>query len=305
MLTKTRCCVAVVLFCVLTALAAAQGTPGGKTPHLADFNPLSEEELQTGVIRLFDGISTFGWKNDAKVEDGILSFTGNLEKTPRWFLSEKKLEGLTWQLGVATYHGKISGISLIDAKPLATTPLFDGKTLTGWTLYGKAEAEVKDGAIRLTNGSGSLESDGKYGDFVLQLEYFTPVRPEGKGVNSGVFFRCIPGEIMNGYECQILNNPGEDDYKNYIGTDTGGIFRRQVGRNIGPKDGEWNYLTIAAKEARIATWVNGIQAADWTDERAPHNNPRNGRRTEAGTIQFQAHDPETEVLFRNIRIQEL
>ena len=110
---------------------------------------------------------------------------------------------------------------------------------------------------------------------------------------------------MNGYECQILNNPGAKDYESFIGTDTGGIFRRQVGRNVGPKDGEWNYLTIAAKGARMATWVNGIQVTDFEDERAPHNNPRNGKRTEAGTIQFQGHDEGTEILFRNIRIREL
>jgi len=306
-----RCFVAALLFYAFTTLAAAQGTPGGKTPVLTGFTPLSEEELKVGVIRLFDGISTFGWKGDAKVEKGSvrypntfqLSFTGKFEDTPCWFFDEiGELEKAYTAGRLADGHVEIV---VQPGKKRETTSLFDGKTLVDWTLHGKAEAVVEDGAIRLTNGQGSLESDGKYGDFVLQLEYFTPVRPEGKGVNSGVFFRCIPGEVMNGYECQILNKPGENDYKNFIGTDTGGIFRRQVGRNVGPKDGEWNYLTLAARGARMAAWVNGIQVTDWTDERAPHNNPRNGCRTEAGTIQFQGHDPETEILFRNIRIQEL
>ena len=309
-----RCLTASLLFCFLTALAIAQGTPGGKTPIITEFTPLSEQELQVGAIRLFDGFSTYGWQN-GKIENGALYYSNaNSENSPMWFFSPveggERVARIGGQVPPPPYQppgsavGTHATLALI-AVPQDMKPLFDGKTLAGWTLRGKAEAVVEDGVIKLTNGSGSLESDGKYGDFILQLEYFTPVRPDGKGINSGVFFRCIPGETMNGYECQILNKPGEKDYASFIGTDTGGIFRRQVGRNVGPKDGEWNYITIAAKGTRMATWVNGIQVTDWNDEREPHKNPRNGCRTEAGTIQFQGHDPGTEILFRNIRIREL
>jgi hypothetical protein len=331
-MTLRNCLSASALFCCFTALAAAQGTLGGKTEILKGFTPLSEKELQEGVIRLFDGVSTFGWKGDPKVEDGKLFSTGKLEETPLWFFVSrtynqadnqnvtspirlvrkplKKLPSLPKRAGFDKMDSLLlesptQSFTKFNVRLQKFISLFDGKTLNGWTIRGEAKADIKDGVLRLTNGSGSLESDGKYGDFVLQLEYLTPERPEGKGVNSGVFFRCIPGETMNGYECQILNNPGEKDYKSYIGTDTGGIFRRQAGRNVGPKDGEWNYLTIAAKGNRMATWVNGIQVTDWTDERKPHQNPRNGCRTEAGTIQFQGHDPSTEILLRNIRIREL
>ena len=309
-----NCFATSLLFCILVAIAAApfataQGTPGGKTTIITEFTPLSQEELKKGTIRLFDGFSTYGWKDDVnvKVENGRLLTHYSLDalkNTPIW-----GAEGLAGELctipGGSSADLRTMVLQQVTMLPHNMTPLFDGKTLDGWSIRGKAEAVVVDGVIKLTNGSGSLASDGKYGDFILQLEYFTPVRPEGKGVNSGVFFRCIPEDMMNGYECQILNNAGAGDYERFIGTDTGGIFRRQVGRNVGPKDGEWNYLTLAAKGNRIATWVNGIQTADWTDERAPHANPRNGCRVEAGTIQFQGHDPETEILFRNIRIREL
>jgi len=286
-----RTCFAVSLsFFLLAAVAVAQ-----KTSVFTGYTPLSEQHLQEGFLRPFDNVGTFGWKGqgaDLRLNDGKLHYTGSVVNTPFYFWG---FDAVPWNI-----------FSHSDtARPEGLTPIFDGKTLTGWTLRGAAEATVVDGAIRLTNGSGSLESEGKYGDFVLQLEYFTPDRPEGAGINSGVFFRCIPGETMNGYECQILNKPGTRDYQNFIGTDTGGIFRRQIGRNVAPEDGKWNYLTIAARGARIATWVNGIQVTDWTDDRVPHNNPRNGRRIESGTIQFQGHDPGTEILFRNIRIREL
>ena len=280
------------LFCLFSSIVVAQGTPGGKTPIFTGFTPLSEQYLQEGYIRPFNNVDMFGWRH-AMLNDGKLHFTGTVAHTPFFFL------------GHETVPRNIFTHTDADKPKGAMTIIFDGETLAGWTLRGAAEAAVVDGVIRLTNGSGSLESEGKYGDFVLQLEYFTPVRPEGKGINSGVFFRCIPGETMNGYECQILNNAGENDYRSFIGTDTGGIFRRQVGRNVAPKDGEWNYLTLAARGTRMATWVNGIQVTDWNDERAPHNNPRNGSRIEAGTIQFQGHDPETVILFRNIRVREL
>jgi hypothetical protein len=282
-----HCFAASLFFCLFAALLIAQGTPGGRTQVFTGFLPLSERQLQEGFIRPFDNVTTFGWQGNARINDRRLNFTGAVAHTPFFFLG---FDAVPWNI--------FSGTDTV--RPEGMTPIFDGKTLTGWTIRGNVEATAGDGIMFLKGGSGSLESEGRYGDFVLQLEYRTD-----KVVNSGVFFRCIPGQTMNGYECQILNNPGENDYKNFIGTDTGGLFRRQVGRNVGPKDGEWNYLTIAAKGARMATWVNGIQVTDWTDERPPHQNPRNGRRTEAGTIQFQGHDPGTESWFRNIRIREL
>lgn len=196
-----------------------------------------------------------------------------------------------------------NGISESRGKPINMQP----QTEADWRpVSGASKAVWTDGELELSGGSGWLESVREYGDFVLQLEYLTEKPEEGKaGVNSGVFFRCIPGEKMNGYECQIFNNPPASDYDKYIGTDTGGIFRRCVGRNLGPKDGEWNYLTVAARGPMIATWVNGIQAVDWTDTRAEHDNPRNGLRLKPGTIQLQGHDPETKIRFRNFRIAEL
>jgi hypothetical protein len=301
---------------------------GVKPPVLTGFVPLTDAELKDGWIALFDGVSLYGWRTvegKYKVQDGLLASdrnqddqSGTIRLTSRFGNSvvtgERYLAGGNGNWSPFTFHTESGnqfpagtpGITLntgqfrnIKLLPQRTKPLFDGKTLTGWTVKPKSEAKVVDGAIQLTGGSGSLESEGKYADFVLQLEYKTD-----KPVNSGVFFRCIPGELMNGYECQIFNDPPLEDYKKFIGTDTGGIFRRQAGRNVGAKDGQWNYLTIFARGTQISTWVNGIQVTDWVDNRTPNPNPRKGYRPDAGTIQFQGHDPTTEILFRNIRISE-
>jgi len=295
----------VFLCCVFIAASFSQEeprpplTPESARVVLTGFAPLSEEELQNGTLRIFDGVSTFGWGGNARVQNGVLHFTGNLfQDSPFYFFTavNSPIEG-TFAID------RTAGTFTVDQSEM--TSLFDGRILTGWRKHGSVVAFVEDGVMVLTGGGGSLETIDVFGDFILQLEYYTPVRPAGEGVNSGVFFRSIPGERMNGYEAQILNHPGERDFQNFIGTETGGIFRRQIARNVGPRDGEWNYMTVVARGPRMATWVNGIQVTDWTDERDPHPNPRNGLRTEAGTIQFQGHDPATVIKFRNIRIREL
>ena len=43
----------------------------------------------------------------------------------------------------------------------------------------------------------------------------------------------------------------------------------------------------------------------WTDERPEAENPRIGLRLAPGTIQLQAHDLETDVIFHEIRLREL
>ena len=265
-----------LLFCFLSVNASAQ--PSAFT----GFVPMSELHLQEGFVRPYDNVSVFGWGGIVRLHHGKLHFTGPVVQTPLYFLG----------FPVVPQH-IYAGIDTL--RPSGMKPIFDGKTLEGWTSRGTIQASVVDGAIRLTGGLGSLESEGQYGDFVMQLEYFTPERPANRGVNTGVFFRCIPGEVMNGYECQIFNAEGE----------TGSIFRRQAARNVEPKDGQWNYITLGVRGQRMAVWVNGIQVIHWTDERRPHDNPRTGLRTKPGTIQLQGHDPDTEVLFRNIRIREL
>jgi hypothetical protein len=64
-------------------------------------------------------------------------------------------------------------------------------------------------------------------------------------------------------------------------------------------------MTVAANGRHLATWVNGVQQADWTDNRPQSDNARNGCRLEKGAISLQGHDRTTDLDFRNIRIAEL
>jgi hypothetical protein len=215
-------------------------------------------------------------------------------------------------------------------KPGDLEPIFNGKDLTGWKRYtadakrAKTEFSVTpEGWLHLKNGPGDLQTAGSYDDFVLQVE----CRTHGNRLNSGVFFRCIPGEYQNGYEAQIHNGFDADKPKEYtveeydpktnelkdkkkvksaaVDYGTGAIYRRVPARKQAARDNEWFTMTVVADGRHIATWVNGVQTVDWTDNRPLKNNARNGCRLEKGPISLQGHDATTDIDFRNLRIAEL
>ncbi|MFO0970556.1 MAG: DUF1080 domain-containing protein [Gemmataceae bacterium] len=203
-------------------------------------------------------------------------------------------------------------------------PIFNGKDLTGWKEFPgkKSKFAVVDGAINVKDGPGDLQTAGKYRDFILQLE----CKSNGKHLNSGIFFRCRDNEYQNGYEAQIRNQFTPKPTQKYLIEDydprtnkllgkrevfyaavdygTGAIYRRQPARKEMSRDGEWFGMTIVARGAHFATWVNGIQVTDWTDNRPRSDNARTGRKLEAGHISIQGHDPTTDLSFRNLRIAE-
>ncbi len=322
------------------AAAYPSQTLGARPPVLTGFKTLTKEQLNEGWVQLFDGVSTFGWE----VESGDAKLSVQKRGDDTILHCEKKAGGeviLLHKMGNAKITLETDGTGMYGSEGKGFGNHFDARsninvTVGGTNLKtfqesfvigvrglpqqnltthlseadwkpaaGASKAAWNDSELTLTGGSGMIETVKEYGDFVLQLEYFTEADENGKGVNSGVFFRCIPGEMMNGYECQIYNNPPAEDYEKFIGTDTGGLFRRCVGRNVGAKDGEWNYLTIAVRGPMMATWVNSIQVTDWQDTRKEDANPRKGLRLKPGTIQLQGHDPGTKIKFRNMRIAEI
>ena len=192
----------------------------------------------------------------------------------------------------------------IVLRPLGLEPLFDGKTLEGWRTHPDLKGTftvTPAGELRVQGGRGQLETKRSFGDFVLQLE----AKTSAPNMNSGVFFRCIPKDVMMGYESQIHNGYRDGDRTRPVDCGTGGIFRRQNARIVASDDGQWFTKTIVAQGRHFAVWVNGLQVTDWNDDRPPHDNPRRGFRKEAGTIMLQAHDPTTDVLFRHLSASEL
>ncbi len=205
--------------------------------------------------------------------------------------------GLQFNTGKAEFRN-------IKLKPLGLADLFNHKDLTGWRLHSgtpTVATVTKDGDLNVKVGWGQLETEEKYGDFVVQTEVIC----NAANVNSGVFFRCIPGDLMNGYECQINNAFKDNDRTKPKDCGTGGIYRRQNARRVVPDDFHWFQMTIVADGLHMAAWVDGYPVSDWTDPRKPDKNPRNGSRTDPGTFAIQAHDKTTDLTLRYFRAAEL
>lgn len=208
-------------------------------------------------------------------------------------------------IGLQLNQGRVE-FRNIKLRPLGLKSIFNGRDLSGWKVYpgekNKSQFSVTPaGELNVKNGPGQLESDSHYGDFVLQLEVFV----NGEKLNSGVFFRSIPGDWWNGYESQIHNGYADDDRARPLDFGTGAIYRRQKARQVVSNDFEWFYKTVLATGNHIAVWVNGQQVTDWTDNRAANANPRQGLRTEPGSLIIQGHDPTTDISFRRLRAGEL
>jgi hypothetical protein len=190
-------------------------------------------------------------------------------------------------------------------EPILLEPLFSGVDLKGWKQYHGDDKRAKskftvtpEGWLNVKDGPGDLQTEQQFDDFLLQFECIS----NGKQLNSGIFFRCLPGQYQNGYEAQIHNGFVDNDRTKPKDYGTGAIYRRQKARKVVPNDFEWFSMTLIARGNHMATWVNGYQVTDFADTRPANDNPRNGSKTGKGPISIQGHDPTTNLSFRNIRI---
>jgi hypothetical protein len=203
------------------------------------------------------------------------------------------------------------------------TPLFDGKTLTGWKnpyLFGKAEAV--DGEIRLTaENKFFLITEKTYTDFVFEGEVLLP---EGKA-NSGFMFRA---QVANagtnkakvfGYQAEVdgdekrkwagglydegrrawfispRNNAGKDataeDRK--ACEESIAAFRKRAGDCF--KRNDWNTYRITCQGKKIKIEVNGVVTTEVEDDKDA-----------SGPIGIQHHGEKGQTYrFRSLRIREL
>lgn len=279
--------------------------PQGGRCYEVNIAPWDENDYPTGSIveraRVRHDLSRPGWQQfEIRVCGADVVVKVNGETAVEY--SDPRPLGRGY-IGLQFRRGKVE-FRNIKLRPLGSVNLFNGKDLTGWRTHPESKSRFEvtpEGWLNVKDGRGMLETENSYADFTLQLECIT----HGEGLNSGVFFRCIPGELMNGYECQIHNGFRDGDRSKPADCGTGGFFRRQDARRVVANDGEWFYLTLHADGPHMAAWVNGIQVSDWTDTRKPDANPRKGLRLDAGTIQLQGHDPTTNLSFRNIRLAPL
>lgn len=182
-------------------------------------------------------------------------------------------------------------------------PLFDGKSLAGWRASeAPGSFDVRDGAIVVRGPRSHLYYVGAvqrhdFRDFELQLEVMT--RP---GANSGVYFHTAwqdEGWPAKGYEVQVNNS--QSDPKR-----TGGLYAVEDNYRAPVEDDVWFTLRIRVEGRRVRTFVDDKPIVDYTQpERPERPADMKGRVLSSGTFALQAHDPDSEVRYRNIKVRVL
>ena len=192
-----------------------------------------------------------------------------------------------------------------SAKAQEMTPLFDGKTLTGWTGVGGREGNwVVENGLLITRGEGGgwLSSKEVYGDFHVSLEY--KLQPGG---NSGLFIRS-PHEgdpAYTGMEIQILDDEDARYAQLMPYQYCGSVYGVEAAKRGHTKPaGQWNQMEVIAQGTHIQVRLNGATVVD-TDlnnhKDAVTSHP--GIERHEGYIGLQSHSEPVE--FRNIKIKPL
>jgi hypothetical protein len=194
--------------------------------------------------------------------------------------------------------------------------IFNGTDLSGWDKKGgDATYAVEDGAIVGRSAPNTpntfLATDKDYADFILELDF----KVDEGDFNSGVQIRSqSKKEHNNGrvYGYQVEIDPTSRAYTGGIYFEGGSPERpggwlqnldgNEAARNAF-RHGEWNHFKVVAKGRRIQTWLNGVPAADVTDEDEEAFLP-------SGFIALQVHSvgdsrDTKEVRWKNIKLTVL
>ncbi|HUT26267.1 MAG TPA: DUF1080 domain-containing protein [Sumerlaeia bacterium] len=223
-------------------------------------------------------------------------------------MTEGLVAGLALTLALALAGASARGAEDGGKEPNGFAPIFDGKTLAGWTQKnGEAKYAVEDGAIvgtAVPNTPNSfLCTEKTYGDFILELEFKVD-----EGLNSGVQIRSNSLKDYNNYRVhgyQVEIDPSPRAYSAGIYDEARRGWLNDLSNNEPArkafKAGDWNHLRIEAIGDRFRTWINDVPAADLVDSM-----------TLEGFVGLQVHGiganqdmAGKQVRWRNLRIKDL
>lgn len=191
--------------------------------------------------------------------------------------------------------------------------LFNGRDLSGWTVYvdgdGVASEEawsVDNGVIRASGvGKGYLHTDRAHADYVLTLDWRWPEGDAGGRANSGVLLHIVGPDTLwpKSIEAQLktgragdfasfsdARSDNEIVSRNPGGASTGRLPR--PGESAEKPVGEWNTYRITARGGELVLEVNGREV-----------NRLTGVTPSGGHIGLQSEGHAIE--FRNISLEPL
>jgi hypothetical protein len=183
------------------------------------------------------------------------------------------------------------------------TALWNGRDFTDWRIAGPESFRIENGAIVAHGAPGHAFYDGpfrghRFRDFELKVDVMTRANSNG-GIYVMTEFQPA-GWPEKGFEVQVNNTYTSDPIK------TGSLYQVANINEPPARDDEWftqhvvvsgDTITVRVNDRQTVSWT---QPADWSGARGLPN-----RRLAPGTIALQAHDPNSTVYYRNIRLKPL
>ena len=177
-------------------------------------------------------------------------------------------------------------------------PLFDGRSLAGWSVQDGPEAAfyVNDGAIVVHESAGYpawLRSARQYENFDLRGEFFV------KGwINSGIYLHA-PEHGRNMW-CGMKINIFHEANEHAAPESMGSIFPLVPPLKVNVKNkAEWNTFRIEMDWPRLKVWTNGEPVQDLDLETVPELR----HRLRSGYLGLESLS--YPIRFRNLHIREL
>jgi lysophospholipase L1-like esterase len=210
--------------------------------------------------------------------------------------------------------GLVPAVANEDLAENRFTPLFDGKSLSGWERLDTVPVEHVGGKWRVENGvligdqdppghGGLFVTKDSFRDFVLRLEV-----QQDYPTDTGVFVRM--GVDGKSHQLTLDYRPLGEFGAIFLPWTQGRILRNPDGiRHHIP--GEWNdvIVSVEGEPARLRMWLNGVLITDF------QHTPQSTKGVPAqGRIGLQVHPdvpnlitwkPGNTVRFRNIRLHRL
>ena len=279
-----------------------RSTPNEITPEIKAFKAAIQYAKKNSAVHFMpsfpswmDGTSRGRWYED-EFEVGGQGVPG--DPGIRWYFDQLTASMLPIEEVQAVKDGYTLDGSWISKaeRDQGFEPLYDQKTLTGWTMVGASEIPWRTDDKMLTGPEDTgtwIRSWRRFKDFNLRLEVKLT-----EGCNSGIFVRAplAARQSRNGMECQLLGIHKTPD-KNSAGS----LYDGEPAMVDAFKDaGEWNEFDIIYVGRRIKITLNGTIIHD----RDLTGHPILGNRTLEGYIGLQAHGHGS-AQFRNVRILEI
>lgn len=181
--------------------------------------------------------------------------------------------------------------------------LFSGENLDGWRISeNPGSFSIEEKLLKVSGPRAHAFYVGKVGNADFKnFELLVEVKTLPKA-NSGIFIHTgyqETGWPEKGYEVQV--NQSHSDWRK-----SGSLYAVQDVAEVYVQDGEWYTYHVIVNGDQISVALNGEVVMEYKEsEDMKRTFPLGEKRFDHGTIALQAHDPESVIYYRSVKIKLL